>query len=580
MVDCIILRIMIKNLVINNIALIDRLDINFERGLTVLSGETGSGKSIIIDSLAFVLGDRADKTLIKYGEEIAEVTALFEVASDCPVLEKLKENGYGDDCEILLNRKMSVSGKNEIRINGKTSTLALLKEICSELVDIFGQGQHLSLLNENNQLSVLDAFCNFNGIDTELKSVWANRLSVINKELKSYGGSEAERERLLDILKYQIDEIKAANLDEQEEEQLLSAHKRMVNAEKISNALKFSIEVLNGEMGAVEKISQSVGYLRPIVSIESEAEELISRLQSARLEIDDITVNLDGIFSSVEFSSAEVDRVEERLEKIRILKRKYGGSVSEVLKFLSEAEIKYENLKNSAERIEELNRQKYDIICKMYELAVKKSNIRKETALDLSERIMSELSDLGMDGTRFEIYFNDDVTLEGYAEAPSADGIDKVRFLMSANVGEPLKPLSKVISGGEMSRFMLAVKNITALAEKIPTMVFDEIDTGISGNMAQMVANKLACVSRDKNYGYQSIVITHLPQICAMADVNLFIEKHEHNGKTLTNVRVLESFEQRAEEVARLMGSVGKHAIVNAGELIEWSNAYKNGIGG
>lgn len=569
---------MIKNLIINNIALIDRLDIDFQAGLTVLSGETGSGKSIIIDSLAFVLGDRADKTLIKYGEESADVTALFEIEKDCPVLAKLSEYGYGDDTEVLVNRKMSVSGKNEIRINGKTATLAMLKDICSELADIFGQGQHLSLLDEKNQLSVLDAFCDFHGADTELRSVWYPKLSDVNRQLKSFGGSDAERERLLDILKFQIDEIKSAELDEKEEDELLSAHKRMVNVEKISSAVSAAVENLQADLGAINNVSAAESSLRQIANLEDGAGELIQRLQTARIEIEDVSASIESLLDSVDFSPSEVDRMEARLEKIRQIKRKYGGSVSDALQFLKNAEAQYDNLLNSSARIEELNAEKQAILRKMFELSAVKSEERKRTADKLSQRIMRELDDLGMRGTRFEVEFEGAEDFESYANSPSADGYDKARFMMSANVGEPLKPLSKVISGGEMSRFMLAVKNITALAEKIPTMVFDEIDTGISGNMAQMVANKLAGVSRNKQNGYQCIVITHLPQICAMADANLYINKYEKDGKTFTGVNRLTTLEQRSEEVARLMGSVGQHALVNARELIEWSDNYKKSI--
>ena len=569
---------MIKNLIINNIALIDRLEINFQEGLTVLSGETGSGKSIIIDSLAFVLGDRADKSLIKYGEDVAEVTALFEVEADCPVISKLSDNGYGDDAEILLNRKMSLNGKNEIRINGKPATLSMLKDICAELVDIFGQGQHLSLLNEKSQLTVLDAFCDFHGADAELKTVWSPKLNDINRELKSFGGSDSERERLLDILKFQINEIASANLDEQEEEELLSAHKRIVNIEKISSAVNLAVENLNYEQGAVNKLAESANALRQIASLEDSAAELAGRLQSARIEIEDVAANLENLLSSVDFSPSEVDRMEARLEKIRQLKRKYGGSVTDVLKFLKDTEIQYNNLLNSAERIAELNSEKHTVLLKMFELATAKSVERKRTANLLSQKIMRELAELGMSGTHFEVQFNGDVDFEQYAANPSADGYDKVQFLMSANVGEPMKPLSKVISGGEMSRFMLAVKNITAIAEKIPTMVFDEIDTGISGNMAQMVANKLASVSHNKQNGYQCIVITHLPQICAMADFSLFIRKYEKGGKTFTSVDKLATTEQRAEEVARLMGSVGEHSIVSAKELLTFSEKYKQSL--
>ncbi len=569
---------MLKNLIINNIALIDRLDIDFQTGLSVLSGETGSGKSIIIDSLAFVLGERADKTLIKYGEESAEVTALFEVETDCPVLAKLTEYGYGDDAEILLSRKMSVSGKNEIRINGKTATLSMLKDICSELADIFGQGQHLSLLDERNQLSVLDAFCDFRGADTQLRSVWYPKLSEVNRQLKSFGGSEAERERLLDILKFQIDELKAADLDEKEENELIATHKRLVNAEKIASAVNVAADCLGSELGAINRLSDAVSSLRQISGMEDSAAELADRLQTARIEIEDVSASLDSLLEAVDFSPSEADRMEARLEKIRQLKRKYGRSVAEALEFLNNAETQYNNLLNSSARIAELNAEKQAILKKMFELSAVKSEERKRTADKLSQRIMRELDDLGMRGTRFEVEFECAEDFESYANNPSADGYDRVRFMMSANVGEPLKPLSKVISGGEMSRFMLAVKNITALAEKIPTMVFDEIDTGISGNMAQMVANKLADVSHNKQNGYQCIVITHLPQICAMADCNLYINKYEKDGKTFTAVNRLTTLEQRSEEVARLMGSVGQHALVNARELIDWSENYKKSL--
>ena len=566
---------MLKNLVIDNIALIDHLEIDFCEGLPVLSGETGSGKSIIVDSLSFVLGDRADKTLIKYGSEAAQVTALFEVDDASPVLTKLAEYGYGDDREILLYRKMSVGGKNEIRIQGKTATLAILKEVCSELVDIFGQGQHLALLNEKNQLSVLDAFCDHGDICEEMRALHS-QLTAINRELKSLGGDDVERARLLDILSYQIEEIRAADVSEEEENELQIAHKRLVNAERISEAISQAVNALSGEGGAVTEIAQAANSLKSISNLDDSAEDAAKRLISARLEVDDVASQLQDLLSSVEFSSAEADRIEERLEKYRQLKRKYGGSVADVLAFLTEARQKYDTLANATERIERLNEEKDRVLNRMYELAENKSARRKDTARKLSERIVRELADLGMRDTRFEVGFNEQPSFEQYSASPSADGFDKVVFLMSANAGEPLKSLSKVISGGEMSRFMLAVKNITALAEKIPTMIFDEIDSGISGNMAQMVAIKLANVSANRQNGYQCIVITHLPQIAAMADANLYISKFEKDGKTYTSAKVLENYEQRAAEVARLMGGVGEHAVVSAKELLDWSAEYKS----
>lgn len=566
---------MIRKIEIHNIALIDKLEIDFAEGLTVLSGETGSGKSIIIDSLAFVLGERADKTLIKYGEEEASVSALFEVSDDSAVLDKLEEYGYGRDTEILVSRRMSVAGKNEIRVQGKTSTLAILKDICAELADIFGQGQHLALLNEKKQLEVLDSFCNFNGVDEKLKTELAPQLAKLNKQLKAYGGTDAERERLADVLKYQIDEITRAELDEAEEEELLAKHKRMVNAEKIAQALSQSVEVLDGTMGAIGQLATAESALRSISSVEENAESLNSRLESARLELSDVASTLTDLLDGLDFSTYEADRVESRLENIKTIKRKYGGTIAEALKFLQDAQTKYDDLVNATEKIQQLNDEKLDVLKQMYNLSTQKSHERKRTAEELAQRIMNELADLGMKGTNFQVQFNDQPSFEDYCKSPAANGFDEVVFLMSANVGEPLKPLSKVISGGEMSRFMLAVKNITAIAEKIPTMVFDEIDTGISGNMAQMVATKLANVSAGKQNGFQCIVITHLPQIMAMSDNALFIEKVQQDGRTHTHVTPLADRSQRAAEVARLMGGVGQSAVVGANDLLDWSEQYK-----
>ncbi len=566
---------MIKNLVIDNIALIEHIDIDFQNGLTVLTGETGSGKSIIIDSLVFVLGDRADKTLIKYGQEYAEVSALFEVEPNSPVLCKLEKYGFGNDCEILITRKMSIAGKNEIRIQGKVATLAILKEVCAELVDIFGQGQHLALLNAKNQLAVLDAFCDFNGCDEKLKQLYPTYLSVC-REMRAFGGSDAERERLVDILKFQIDEIESADLDEDEENDLIAMHKRLVNIEKITSAISSAVNLLSSDSGAVNGISYACNLLRGISSVEDGCDVLAERLDSARLDVDDVCQTLEDILSKTEISQTEIDRIESRLEHIRTIKRKYGGTIADALKFLADAKVQYDNLVNATERMAALTEQRVSLVKQMYEVATQKSQIRKQTAEKLAHHIMVELADLGMRGTTFIVQF-DCQSLDEFADSPSSNGIDNVEFLMSANVGEPVKPLAKVISGGEMSRFMLAVKNITALAEKIPTMVFDEIDAGISGSMAQMVANKLANVSANSQEGYQCIVITHLPQICAMADVNLSIEKFELCGKTHTSVSVLHA-DSKVKEVARLMGSVGEHAFVSAQELIQFANDYKRGL--
>ena len=558
---------MLKTLEIQNVALISRLSIDFSEGLNVLSGETGSGKSIIVDSLAFVLGDRADKTLIKYGEQYASVTALFTDVGGAA--EKLREYGYDDGDELLISRKMTAAGKNEIRIQGKTSTLAILKEVCAELADIFGQGQHLALLKEKNQLAVLDSFCNFGGDDAALKE-YHSRLGKVSAQLRALGGSDYERERTLDILRFQIEEIKNAELSQQEEEQLLAAHKRMVNAEKIAVALG---EALEGVDNAVTGLSGAVSRLGDVAAVEERANDLSARLESGMIEAEDVRSTLEDMLSSLEFSEEEADRINNRIEEIRRLKRKYGGSVEAALQFLADAEKQYDDLQNAAQKRAELLDEQQDILEKMYGCACRITAERQRAAAQLSLRIKGELDQLGMKGTDFTVQFNT-ADREKYFLSPSPSGADEVIFLMSANVGEPLKPLSKVISGGEMSRFMLAVKNITAQAEKIPTMVFDEIDSGVSGNMAQMVAQKLASAARGKQ-GYQCIVITHLPQIAAMSDRIVRVEKRLCDGRTETFAQALEG-NGRIEEVARLMGGVGQHAIVNAEELVQHSEKYKS----
>lgn len=562
---------MLKTLSINNIALIDRLEISFGSGLTVLSGETGSGKSIIIDSLSFVLGDRADKSLIKYGAERAEVTALFELHRGDKVLAKLAEYGYDEeDGTLLLSRKMSVGGKNEIRIQGKPSTLAILRDVASELVDIFGQGEHLALLDENKQLSVLDSFCDLTATNEQIAEL-RKQLSALDGEIAEFGGNDEERERTLDFLRYQINEISAANLSVDEEDELIALRKRMMNAEKISQALATAVRGVGGD-----GIAEAHDALRSISSVEPSAAELESRLSSVLTELADIADTCESLLSEIDFSEADADKTEDRLELIKNLKRKYGGSIAEVLAFYDRAVEKFDKIEHSAERLAELAAKRVDVAKKLYKVCLSVSEQRKKRADSLAKDIMTELADLGMNNTRFAVEFAEVPTEQAFIANPSVAGFDKVRFLMSANLGEPLKPLSKVISGGEMSRFMLAVKNITARAEHIPTMVFDEIDTGISGKMAQKVADKLAATASAAD-GYQCIVITHLPQIVAMADDGLVISKSVKDEHTYTTVARCNA-EAHVAEVARLMGASGATALAAARELVQSCRAYKQSL--
>ena len=444
---------MLKNLSINNIALIDSLDLQFDGGLTVLSGETGSGKSIIIDSLSFVLGDRADKSLIKYGTDHAEVTALFELDESDNVCAKLAEYGYAaDDGLLLLSRKMSLTGKNEIRVQGKPSTLAILRDVAGELVDIFGQGEHLALLDENKQLSVLDAFCDFGDLQDKIAEL-KKELNAVDKEIAEFGGNDEERERTLDFLRYQINEIAAADLSVEEEGELIALRKRMMNAEKITQALNTVVQNIGGDCGATNTLAEARDALRGIAVSEQMAAELEQRINAVLPEIADIADTCETLLGEMDFSEADADKTEDRLELIKNLKRKYGGSVEAVLAFYDEAVERFDKITHSEERLAELTAQRAEIVGKLYKLCIAVSDLRKKCAARLASDVMKELTDLGMKNTKFVVEFVECPSIETFAKSPSVASFDKVRFLMSANPGEPLKPLAKVISGGEMSRF-------------------------------------------------------------------------------------------------------------------------------
>ncbi|MEG2086410.1 MAG: DNA repair protein RecN [Clostridia bacterium] len=565
---------MLERLHIKNIALIDQANIEFEKGMNCISGETGAGKSVLIDSLSFVIGDRADKSLIKYGEDFAVVEAIFEIDEQCKASIELKSLGLYEGNELILSRQMSILGKNEIRINGKLSTLNMLKQITVHLVDIFGQSEHLNLLKVDKHLDILDGYKCSNTIKTELAEL-LSKYNTIQSELKGFGGSESERMRTIDLLKFQVEEIQSAALFDGEEAQLIERKCIILNTEKIKNGVCESIQLLSDNSdSAITALSISLNNIINISKYDEKLNLLSKRLESVKYELIDVTEELESYSDILEFSEDELSIIEMRLDLIKTLKKKYGKTVLEINDYGNTAQNRLEYLENATVKIDKLNKEKTELINKMYKLSIDLSNSRKQIALEFSSVIQSELKDLGMKGAQFKIQFNATPTIDEYYSCINANGFDKVEFLMTANIGEPLKPLVKVISGGEMSRFMLAIKNITARIEEIPTMVFDEIDTGISGKMAQMVAVKLANVSTD----YQSIVITHLPQIAAIADNNYLIEKEVIDNHTKTIVKEL-NYNDKITEISRLIGGdVGSHAILHAKDMVDWGEKIKKDI--
>ena len=562
---------MLCQLSIENIALIDKLELELKNGLNILSGETGAGKSIIIDSLNFVLGERADKSLIRFGTDKASVEAVFEDYLTPSIKDCLDDLGIEAEDVLILRRKMSADGKNECRINGRISTLSALKSLTELLVDIHGQHEHQSLLKSTNHIKLLDKLGE-KKIATVKGEVEKNfdDYTSLKKEFLRFGNAD-ERERKLDILSFQIDEIEKADVKDGEEDELLSARKRIRNMEKIISALEGAKNLLDGydSQSVSASIKNANSLLNTISSYDENIVPIADRLDSCKVEITDISETLSDMLQKLDFDSRSAEQIEERLEVVRTILRKYGGSYESLQKFYEEATKEAQTLSNATERVERLETEIKVAAEKLFASAKELSQERRKIADKFEKDISKELCDLGMGGSTFkvEIDSTDDV------DQISANGADSVEFMISPNVGEPLKPLAKIISGGEMSRFMLAFKNILAGVDDIGTMVFDEIDTGISGNISQVVSEKMCNISRAR----QVIAVTHMPSLASMADNHYLISKSTENGKTLTHVDLLKD---DTDEVARLIGGndYSIYAVPHAKEMKANAQRYKDSL--
>ncbi len=539
---------MLKRLYIKNIALISEADIEFDEKLNVLSGETGSGKSVILDSINFVLGSKADKTMIRYGEHEASVRAEFSVEENCPAVHRLKDLDIDSDGTIVISRRFSIEGKGGIKINGNAVTVSMLKSVTQHLVDVHGQSEHYFLLNEDNQLKVLDEISdnNLDGCKQKLAD-----LIGLNRELKrkiaSFGGDASERERKLDLLKFQIGEITSADIYEGEYEELKAKQNIIDNAEKILSALNGSASVLSCDGGCIDGISSIKHSLNGIASLGKEYSEIVSRLESVGAELSDIEETLSDLADGVSFDAREAQETEERINLLRSLRKKYGTDESEILKFLDNITAQYELLSDGADAVEKFNAEISANNGKIFKLCRKITEARVAVAEKFGGQVVSELKTLNIPNAEFSVAFED--YDENSVNLNSAEGSDKVKFMFTANKGEPLKELNKVISGGEMSRFMLAVKTVLKNVNGISTYIFDEIDTGISGFTAKTVAEKFIKISEST----QILAVSHLPQVCAASSAQFLIYKSEENGKTVTNVKRLDT-ESKISEIIRLTG--------------------------
>ena len=558
---------MLKELSIHNIALIDQQSIAFFGGFSVLTGETGAGKSIIIEALNFVLGERASRELVKSGEEKASVEATFALLAGEPVLEVLQEQGI--DCEeneLTLYREFSISGKNVCRANGTLINAGALKLIGDALVDIHGQHAHQSLLDEKKHIGLLDRFAGKEALDVKSRVAEAHhRASESRRLLSAAQFNEQERTRRIDLLTYQIKEIDAANLTIGEEEQLEEQRGLLQNAQAVMEGLEGANAALSGDEaengGALASFSVALHMLDSIARLSADYQQLSEKLHALYYDLEDASYTLRDYRTDFSFEPGMLDEIESRLELISTLKRKYGASIEEIVSYRDKSQQELELIDNAEERREQLAAD-YAAAKREYDgLSAQLSALRQQAAERLSARLLPELSDLGMPHAAFLAKFE---PLTG--EIPSANGIDDVEFLLSTNRGEPVKPLSKVASGGELSRIMLSFKSVLADLDGIPTMVFDEIDSGISGQIGTAVAVKMRQIAKN----HQVLCITHLPQIAAYANQQYLVYKEETGEHTRSNA-VLLTQEQRAKEIARIMGSSGADAVAleHAQQLID-----------
>ena len=556
---------MLEHLHIKNAALIKESEISFGEGLNILTGETGAGKSMVIDSLQFALGGRAGKDFLRHGEKMASVEALFAVQSSA-LQEKLEENGIEpeEDGSVLITRTLSETGKSVCRVNGSTVTVSMLKEIAEDLIDIYGQHEHQSLLNPSKHIRLLDRFCGagFGDAMEEYKASFS-ALKEIDKQLDALMGNESQREQRMDILSFQKDEMEAAAIKAGEEEDLLEQKKRLGSMEKLMRLTGESIALLydgNDRMpSACDQLGDALSKLQEAAEYDHTLTPFVDAWADAYAAVEDTARELKREADKQENDPEALEQIEERLQIIYKLKRKYGGTVEAVLAFYDKVVEELDFLANSNEKVAELMAIREKEQKKLTAYAETLTARRKDTAEQVAEQIETALRDMEMKDARFHIQIDEKSDW-------TADGKDKVEFLISANAGESLKPLAKIASGGEMSRVMLALKTVLVDADDIGTFIFDEIDTGVSGRTARKVGEKMRFLGGKR----QILCITHLPQIAAMADSHFLIEKESDGEETTTKVTPLTE-EGSVGEVARLMGGsdVTETTLAAARELIQ-----------
>ena len=561
---------MLSLLHIENIAVISQADITFDQGFNVLTGETGAGKSIVIDSIGAIMGERTSRDLIRTGAKSARVSALFR---DLPALPWFEEQGMGPDenGELLIERSIQADGKNACRVNGRPLLVTQLRELGQQLVNVHGQHDGQQLLDEECHLGYLDSFGGTQDVLEAFSTAYA-QVRELRRERDKLQMDDGEKARRMDTLTYQIEELEKAELREGEDEELSQRREVLRNAERLTDAVDGAWQALTGGEdgeGAVSLLMEAGDRLAQGGRYSEGLRELSEKAEQLRCDADDLAELVRDLRGTLDFYPGELDEIEERLDRLYRLKKKYGGTVEEMLAYLERCREELDAIQFSEDRLNRLDKELEKALVQAGEVGKELSARRHTAAEELAKRIQSELTQLDMPKVRFQVEFAPKDAPDGM----DATGMDTVRFLMSANVGEALKPINKIASGGELSRIMLALKNVLAETEQVSTLIFDEVDTGVSGRAAVKVARKLFEVSK----GRQVLCVTHLPQIAAMGDVHFSVEKGEAKGRTYTHVVRLDR-PRRREELARLSGGQATAVMLEgAEELLATAQDYKTG---
>jgi DNA repair protein RecN (Recombination protein N) len=575
---------MLQELRIKDFAIIDEINLLLDAGFLVITGETGAGKSIIVDAVNFLLGERSDVTLVRGGADRSVVEGIFTVEPHLrdELRSYLESEGLEGDSteEVILTREVRSNGRSQARVNGMTCNLNVYREIGGMLVDIHGQGEHLSLLKPAQHLYLLDRYAALDDARASVRDV-VRQLHQVREMIDSLLTDEAAQARRVDMLQYQIQEIQAADPRPEEEEQLLQERNRLVNAEKIAELATEVQSALSGDMGEVpgaeDLLAQASIILAKLAKLDPTLEDRAQLVESLSVQVQDLARMVREYREEIEYDPHRLNEIEERFELLSRLKRKYGGTIDAVLDYARKAQAELDAITHSEERLAELRAQEEQLLSQIGDLAGKLSCDRQEAGGRLTQAIVEELGDLNMRGARFEVQISHDDDPQGcYVGdrrlAFDSTGIDRVEFYMAANVGEPLRPLVKVASGGETARIMLALKSVLSHADNVPTLIFDEIDQGIGGRVGTVVGQKLWRLSEN----HQVVVVTHLAQLAGFGDTHFRVSKHVQSNRTVTRVQRLDD-QGRVDELAEMLGAETDSARQSAYDILMLARRAKEG---